>query len=74
MVEIRHCPTCGSDQIRKVRQDWTAEVEGKAYAVPDLEFYACPTCQEQVFDRNAMRQIEAHSPVFTRSHRMKRSA
>jgi YgiT-type zinc finger domain-containing protein len=74
MIEIRRCPTCGSDKIKKVRRNWTDDVEGKVYAVPDLEFYECPICQEHVFDRDAMRRIEAHSPAFSRTRRMKRSA
>jgi predicted RNA-binding Zn-ribbon protein involved in translation (DUF1610 family) len=32
--------------------------------VRDLEYYECPVCGEQVFDREEMRKIEARSPAF----------
>jgi YgiT-type zinc finger domain-containing protein len=64
MITITHCPTCGSDRIQKVRRNWTEKFEGQTYAVPDLDFYECPACQEQRFDRDAMRRIEARSPAF----------
>jgi len=74
MIEITRCPNCGSAKIKRVRRNWTDEFEGKAYTVADLEFYECPTCNEKLFDRDAMRRIEADSPAFARSRRVKRSA
>jgi YgiT-type zinc finger domain-containing protein len=74
MIEITHCPTCGSDKIKKIRRNWTGEFQAKSYTVGDLEFHECPVCAEKVFDRDAMRRIEAHSPAFAKSRRMKRSA
>jgi YgiT-type zinc finger domain-containing protein len=74
MVEITVCPSCGSNKIKRVRRNWTDEFEGKSYTIPALAFYECPACQEQLFDREAMRRIEAISPAFARSRRMKRSA
>jgi len=32
--------------------------------VPNLEFYECAKCGERVYDREAMRKIEAYSPAF----------
>ena len=29
-----------------------------------LEFHECPACGEKVFDREAMRKIQTHSPAF----------
>lgn len=74
MIEIKHCPTCGSGKIKKVRRNWTGSFQGKSYTVPKLEFHECPVCGERVFDREAMRQIEARSPAYARSRRMRRSA
>jgi YgiT-type zinc finger domain-containing protein len=63
-VKISICPTCGSDKIKRVRRKWTGLVQGKRYTVPSLEFYECPSCGERVYDREAMRKIEARSPAF----------
>jgi hypothetical protein len=56
-----------------VQRDWTGEFQDKKYSIEALEFYACPACGEQVFDREAMRRIEARSPAF-QSRRLKRTA
>jgi len=42
------------------------EFRGQPYTVPDLEFYECPDCGERIYDREAMRKIEAYSPAFVR--------
>jgi YgiT-type zinc finger domain-containing protein len=62
--EIKICPTCGSDKIQLVVRDVTRNFKGKTYTVPSLEFYECPECQEKLYDRDAMRKIEAHSPAY----------
>ena len=64
MLKIIECPSCESPKIQKVRQDWTDEHEGQTYTVPDLEYYECPVCGEKVYDRYAMRKIEAYSPAY----------
>jgi len=74
MVQIKHCPTCGSDKIRKVRRDLTEEYQGKSYTAPNVEFHDCPVCGEKVFDPEAVRLIQSYSPAFAKSRRMKRSA
>jgi YgiT-type zinc finger domain-containing protein len=56
-----------------VRRDWTGEFQGRTYHVEGLELHECPACGEQVFDREAMRGIEAQSPAF-KSRRLKRTA
>ncbi len=66
MIKITICPTCGSDKIKKVRRNWAGKVQSKTYIVPNLEYYECPNCGEKVYDREAMRKIEAHSPVFSK--------
>ncbi len=73
-MEIKICPSCGSDQIKKVRRDWTGAFKGKNYTVEHLEFYECPTCSERAYDRQAMRRIEAASPAFPGSRLEKKSA
>jgi YgiT-type zinc finger domain-containing protein len=71
---INRCPTCGSDLIVKTRRNWTGEFRGQTYEVADLEFYECPVCGERVFDREAMRTIEAQSPAFSGSRKIKKTA
>lgn len=68
MLTITVCPSCGSKKIKRVRREWTGEYEGQSYTVPRLEFHECPDCGEKVYDREAMRQIESHSPAFLKAH------
>jgi len=72
MLKITKCPSCGSSKIRRIRRDWSDEYQGIAYVVPDLEYYECPQCDERVYDQNAMRKIESHSPAFKRTRPQKR--
>jgi len=74
ILSINRCPTCGSDRIRKAPRNWTGEFRGKTYQVEGLEFYECPVCGETVFDREAMRKIEAQSPAFSASRKIKKTA
>ncbi len=67
MVTITNCPTCGSERIKKVRRKWVGKYRGRAYVVPRLEFYECPVCGEKVYDREAMRKIEAYSPAIAKA-------
>ena len=73
MLKITICPTCGSDEIKAVCRDWTSTVHGETYMVPALEFYECPNCGEKLFDREAMRKIEAYSPAYAKK-KMKNAA
>ena len=66
LVQITVCPSCGSNQIKQVRRDWSGEFRGQTYVVPSLEFYECPVCGERIYDRQAMQKIEAHSPAFAK--------
>jgi YgiT-type zinc finger domain-containing protein len=72
-MRITRCPTCGSARIERVQRDWTRDFQGKKYRIEALELHECPVCGEQVFDREAMRSIEARSPAF-KSRRLKRTA
>lgn len=74
MLKLTKCPACRSRKIRKIRRNWTGNFKGKTYTVPNLEYYECPDCGEKVYDRDAMRAIEAHSPAFDRVHTKRRSA
>ena len=66
------CPTCGGERISRVRKTVTRQYNGRAYQVPDLEFEECPDCGERVYDREAMRKIEAYSPAY--AHRRPRKS
>jgi YgiT-type zinc finger domain-containing protein len=73
-MKITKCPSCGSGRIRRVRSTWTGQFQGKDYVVEDLEFHECPACGERVYDREAMRKIEARSPAFRGPRKLKRTA
>ena len=66
LVQITFCPSCGSENIRKVRRNWTGNFRGEVYTVPLLEFYQCLDCGERIYDRQAMRKIENFSPAFAK--------
>lgn len=66
---ITRCPTCGSTTVRHVRKTVKCTHAGRSYVVPDLAFWECPACAEHVYDRDAIRQIEAHSPAYQRARR-----
>lgn len=72
-LRITVCPSCGSSKIKKVRRNWSGKFQGRSYTVRSLEFYECPACAERVYDRQAMRKIEAQSPAFARPHAKHRS-
>jgi len=74
MMKISTCPSCGSSKIKKVRRNWTGSFKSKTYMVPNLEYYECADCGEKVYDRQAMRKIEAHSPAFSKLRVEKKSA
>ena len=74
MLKITRCPSCRSGKIKKVCRNWTGRFKGKKYTVPSLQYYECPECGERVYDRDAMRNIEAHSPAFERAHPKRKSA
>jgi YgiT-type zinc finger domain-containing protein len=65
-LKVTCCPACDSPRIKKVRRNWKDTYKGQTYVVPNLEFYECPDCGERLYDREAMRKIEAHSPAFPR--------
>jgi len=67
MIKITKCPSCGSEEIKKVRRNWTGECHGCTYSVENLEFYECPECHERIYDPEAMRAIEANSPAFAKA-------
>jgi len=66
-LNIKSCPSCEGKRIRKVRGSWTGNFKGETYTVPNLEYYECPDCGEKIYDREAMKQIESHSPAFKRA-------
>jgi YgiT-type zinc finger domain-containing protein len=74
MFKITRCPSCNSARIRKVRRNWTGEFKNKRYTVPNLEYYECPDCGEKLYTREALREIEMHSPAFDSAHIKRRSA
>jgi len=62
--QIKTCPTCGSDQIRRVKRDLSRDVKGQTYTVPEVEVHECPICGERVYDRKAMQKIRENSPLY----------
>jgi YgiT-type zinc finger domain-containing protein len=65
-LQIGQCPTCASPRIKHVRKNLRRTWKGQAYVVPNLEYWECPDCGEHVYDRDAMHQIETHSPAYAK--------
>ena len=63
-LQIRICPTCGSDKIRRVVRDIARKYEEQTYTVPKVGFYDCPHCGEKVYDHEAMLKIKEYSPAY----------
>ncbi|MDI6770703.1 MAG: YgiT-type zinc finger protein [Anaerolineales bacterium] len=63
-LQIKTCPTCGSNQIRFVVRDIVRMYKGLTYTVPKVGFYDCPNCGEKVYERETMLKIEFHSPAY----------
>lgn len=57
-----------------MRRNWVDEFQGQTYVVPDLEYHECPDCGERVYDPQAMRKIEAHSPAYVKTRARKQAA
>lgn len=67
MKPISVCPSCGSEDLRKLRRKWHGEHKSETYTIDRLEYYECPDCGEGICDREAMRTIEEHSTAFAKS-------
>jgi YgiT-type zinc finger domain-containing protein len=67
-LQIKTCPTCGSDKIQLVVKDIVRKYKGQTYTVPGVEFYECSNCGEKVYDKAAIRKIEEHSPAYHHEH------
>ncbi len=65
-MKIACCPSCGSPRIKKVRGTVSRVFEGKPYSVSGVSYHVCPDCDERVYDRAAVRKIQAASPAFRR--------
>ncbi len=72
MLKIKICPSCGSPTVKKVQETWVGTYKNKEYIVPSLEYYRCSHCGEKLYDREAMRKIEAVSPAFVKRRENKK--
>lgn len=66
-LKLTMCPVCGFS-IDKIQDDWVGKFKDEKYIVPDLEFYRCSNCGEEVYSRDAMQKIESCSPAFRASN------
>jgi YgiT-type zinc finger domain-containing protein len=71
---VSACPACGSTRIRSVRGDWSGTFKRKRYVVKDLRYFHCPRCGEKVYSPDAMRRIQAVSPAFSKTRRVRKTA
>jgi YgiT-type zinc finger domain-containing protein len=64
ILQIKTCPNCGSDKIKRVVRNVIRPYKGQTYTVPKVGFYDCPNCGEKVYDHEAMLKIRAYSPAY----------
>ena len=69
-LQIKTCPTCGSEKIRRVVRDITRKYKGQSYTVPKVSFYDCPNCGEKIYDHEAMLKIKTHSPAYRKAEKL----
>ena len=74
LPKISTCPTCSSKKIKHVKRNWVDEFQGETYTVPALEFHECPDCGERLYEAQAMRKIEAHSPAYIKTPKRRKAA
>ncbi len=74
LFRVSACPACGSTRIRLVKGDWSGAFKRKRYVVKDLQYFHCPRCGEKVYGPEAMRQIQAVSPAFSKTRRVRKTA
>jgi len=67
-MDIKHCPSCGSSRIKKIRGSVSREFEGEIYTVSGVTYHECSGCGERVYERDAVRKIQAKSPAFQGEH------
>jgi YgiT-type zinc finger domain-containing protein len=72
--QVSVCPSCGGTTIRAISGDWSGSFKGKSYVVKGLRYFHCPRCGETVYDPEAMRRIEATSPAFSKTQRLRKFA
>lgn len=54
------CPMCGSIKIKRVKKTLTFNIKKGKVKVPNLEFDACDSCNEQFFDEEANKIIDTY--------------
>jgi YgiT-type zinc finger domain-containing protein len=67
---LKTCPTCGRRNLRLVTRDVECNFRGHEYTTPGVQFHECPDCGEKLYDREAMRKMEAHRPKGRRKSRV----
>jgi len=73
-LNITVCPTCGGKGIKKVRKTVSGIRQGRPYSAPDIEFYECPDCGEEVYEPEAIRKIEKYSIVRSKPRSTRKTA
>ncbi|MBI5091769.1 MAG: YgiT-type zinc finger protein [Candidatus Hydrogenedentes bacterium] len=63
-MNISHCPSCGSEKIKKLRGPVSHEFEGKVYTARGITYHQCPDCGERVYDGEAVEKMQSASPAF----------
>jgi len=74
LMNIKICPTCGSNKVKHLQKDWVGKYKGTTYSVPSLNFFECPECGEKIYDKEAMLQIEEKSPALEFKRKKRKAA
>ncbi len=58
-LHISVCPTCGQKGMKRAVVEVASKRRGKVRRVGGVEVDLCPHCGEQLYDMDAMDQIQA---------------
>jgi YgiT-type zinc finger domain-containing protein len=74
LLNIKMCPTCGSDKVKHMQKDWVGKYKETAYTVPSLNYFECTNCGEKIYDKEAMLRIEEKSPALEFKRKKRKAA
>lgn len=55
-TEVKECPLCGHDGLRRSVVTETFEYKGKTFDYPNYVIYKCPSCKEAVVDKKSLKE------------------
>jgi len=58
-MKFKECPLCGSRAIQERQDPYKLTIHDETVSTPVVNYWACPSCGEAFFDREANKKIDA---------------